>query len=246
LDRELHRVAQQIGRAQSRLLRMTTVFQRVLNDIDRQRVHLGGTGLSTSDLVFFLRQCTVAELARFLAPHLARPVRPLFLLTDLITDQAEYELLQRKRHVVEWCELPEAQESPLSPPPTAAEFPELGRLVTQLQGETRASVPLTEVVPWGSFEESAYRLSMLSLLGDSEAAESGGLVARLASLPYTLAIEAKEAVVERAGVARMNAGHLHRPVPAPADALPALPPLAAAEGRVSTAASNDPEPRHDP
>ena len=51
---------------------------------------------------------------------------------------------------------------------------------------------------------------MLSLLGDSEAAESGGLVARLASLPYTLAIEAEEAVVDRAGVARMNAGHLHQ------------------------------------
>ena len=105
LDRELHRVAQQIGRAQSRLLRMTTVFQRVLNDIDRQRVHLGATGLSTSDLVFFLRQCTLDDLERLIAPHLARPVRPLFLLTDLITDQAEYELLQRKRHVAEWCEL---------------------------------------------------------------------------------------------------------------------------------------------
>jgi DNA-binding HxlR family transcriptional regulator/5'-deoxynucleotidase YfbR-like HD superfamily hydrolase len=210
LDRELHRVAQQIGRAQSRLLRMTTVFQRVLNDIDRQRVHLGATGLSTSDLVFFLRQCTLDDLERLIAPHLARPVRPLFLLTDLITDQAEYELLQRKRHVAEWCELPEAQDSPLSPPQRAAEFPELGRLVTQLQSETRPTVPLTEVVPWASFEESAYRLSMLSLLGDTEAAESGGLVARLASLPYTLAIEAEEAVVDRAGVARMNAGHLHQ------------------------------------
>jgi hypothetical protein len=189
---------------------MTTVFQRVLNDIDRQRVHLGPTGLSTSDLVFFLRQCTLDDLGRLIAPHLARPVRPLFLLTDLITDQAEYELLQRKRHVAEWCELPEAQDSPLSPPQRAAEFPELGRLVTQLQSETRPTVPLTEVVPWGSFEESAYRLSMLSLLGDSEAAESGGLVARLASLPYTLDIEAEEAVVDRAGVARMNVGHLHQ------------------------------------
>jgi hypothetical protein len=160
--------------------------------------------------VFFLRQCTLDDLGRLIAPHLAHPVRPLFLLTDLITDQAEYELLQRKRHVVEWCDLPEAQDSPVSPPQRTAEFPELGRLVTQLQGETRPTVPLTEVVPWGSFEESAYRLSMLSLLGDSEAAESGGLVARLASLPYTLAIEAEEAVVERAGVARMNAGHLHQ------------------------------------
>jgi hypothetical protein len=208
LDRELHRVAQQIGRAQSRLLRMTTVFQRVLNDIDRQRIHLGATGLSTSDLVFFLRQCSADELRRLLTPHLTRPVRPLFLLTDLITDQAEYELLQRKRHVTEWCDLPEAQESPISPPERAAEFPELGRLVTQLQSDPRATIPLADVVPWSSFEESAYRLSMLSLLGDTEAADSGGPVAKLASLPYTLTVEAEETVVERAGVARMSAGQL--------------------------------------
>ena len=126
LDRELHRVAQQIGRAQSRLLRMTTVFQRVLNDIDRQRVHLGATGLSTSDLVFFLRQCTLDDLGRLIAPHLAHPVRPLFLLTDLITDQAEYELLQRKRHVAEWCDLPEAQDSPALAATTCGGIPRVG------------------------------------------------------------------------------------------------------------------------
>jgi hypothetical protein len=209
LDRELHRVAQQIGRAQSRLLRMTTVFQRVLNDIDRQRIHLGATGLSTSDLVFFLRQCTLDDLRRLIDPHLARAVRPLFFLTDLMTDQAEYELLQRKRHVAEWCELPEAQDSPTSPPQTAAEFPELGRLVTQLQTEARPTVPLAEVVPRGSFEESAYRLSMLSLLGDAEAADSGGPVAKLASLPYRLSVQIDEVPVGREGVARMSAGHLY-------------------------------------
>jgi hypothetical protein len=184
LDRELHRVAQQIGRAQSRLLRMTTVFQRVLNDIDRQRVHLGATGLSTSDLVFFLRQCTLDDLRRLIAPHLDCAIRPLFLLTDLMTDQGEYDLLQRKRHVAEWCELPEAQDSPTSPPQTAAEFPELGRLVTQLQTEARPTVPLAEVVPRGSFEESAYRLSMRAPLGEAEAADRGGPVAKLASWPY--------------------------------------------------------------
>jgi DNA-binding HxlR family transcriptional regulator len=208
LDRELHRVAQQIGRAQSRLLRMTTVFQRVLNDIDRQRVHLGATGLSTSDLVFFLRQCQFDELHQLIVPHLAYPVRPLFLLTDLITDQAEYELLQRKRQVTEWCDLPEAQDSPPSPPQSATEFPELARLVTQLEGEPRPTIPLAEVVPWGSFEESAYRLSMLSLLGDAEAANSGGPVAKLASLPYMLAIQGDDIIVGRAGVAEMSAGHL--------------------------------------
>jgi DNA-binding HxlR family transcriptional regulator len=226
LDRELHRVAQQIGRAQSRLLRMTTVFQRVLNDIDRQRIHLGATGLSTSDLVFFLRQCSLDDLRRLINPHLACPVRPLFLLTDLITDQAEYELLQRKRHISEWCDLPTAQESPTAPPQSAQEFPALGRLVTQLQSEPRPAIPLAEIVPWNSFEESAYRLSMLSVLGDAEAADSDGPVATLASLPYHLAVEAEETVVGRAGVARMSSGHLDRVSSMRStDALPAeLPP----------------------
>jgi hypothetical protein len=257
LDRELHRVAQQIGRAQSRLLRMTTVFQRVLNDIDRQRIHLGATGLSTSDLVFFLRQCSVDELRRLINPHLARPVRPLFLLTDLITDQAEYELLQRKRHVTEWCDLPEAQESPISPPPSAQEFPELGRLVAQLQSESRPTLPLADVVPWGSFEESAYRLSMLSLLGDAEAADSGGPVAKLASLRYSLAVEAEETVVGRAGVARMSSGHLDHvsslqstdalPVDLRSTELPSPAPLSArGEDGGNTSEETDQEPWHAP
>src|SRR5919109_1381027 len=210
LDRELHRVAQQIGRAQSRLLRMTTVFQRVLNDIDRQRVHLGATGLSTSDLAFFLRQCSADELRLLIAPHLSRPVRPLFLLSDLVTDQAEFELLHRKRYVNEWCDLPQAQDSPLSPPPAAIAFPELNRLLSELQTEARHTIPLAEVVPWGSFEESAYRLSMLSLLGDAEAAASGGPVAQLAALPYTLNVLADGIAVCRAGVATISAGHLYR------------------------------------
>jgi hypothetical protein len=238
LDRELHRVAQQIGHAQSRLLRMTTVFQRVLNDIDRQRVHLGATGLSTSDLVFFLRQCSADDLRLLIAPHLSRPVRPLFLLSDLVTDQAEFELLHRKRYVKEWCDLPPAQDSPVSPPPAAITFPELSRLLSQLQTEARPSIPLAEVVPWGSFEESAYRLSMLSLLGDAEAAASGGPVAQLAALPYGLNVLAQSTAISRAGVATMSAGHLHR---LPGSEMPAPSPVIEqhADQRVSPAGAAD-------
>lgn len=210
LDRELHRVAQQIGRAQSRLLRMTTVFQRVLNDIDRQRVHLGATGLSTSDLVFFLRQCSLEDLRALIAPHLAHPVRPLFLLTDLLTDQAEYELMRRRRRIPEWCELPQPLDSPPSQPAGSAEFPELSRLVSHLQAETRITIPIAEAVPWGSFEESAYRLSMLALLGDTDAAGRDGPVGDLADLPYTLTALPTGVAVGRAGVATISDGHLHR------------------------------------
>jgi hypothetical protein len=87
---------------------------------------------------------------------------------------------------------------------------------------------------------------MLSLLGDAEAAESGGLVARLASLPYTLAIEAEEAVVDRAGVARMNAGYLHQLAdgkPHPSAAVP----LHEAEGSIQNrSGTTDQEPQHVP
>jgi DNA-binding HxlR family transcriptional regulator len=229
LDRELHRVAQHIGRAQSRLLRMTTVFQRVLNDLDRQRIHLGATGLSTSDLVFFLRQCSVEQLRQLIEPHLARPVRPLFLLTDLMTDQAEYVLAQRRRPADDWCELPQAQDSPASPPPAPMAFPELDRLVRQLQRDGRDRLPLAEVVPWGSYEESAYRLSMLSLLGDGEAASHDGAVAELASLPYVLSPLGGAVPVGRAGVASISAGELRR--------VEVAPPPSAGQAAAATTAS---------
>jgi len=198
---------------------MTTVFQRVLNDIDRQRVHLGATGLSTSDLVFFLRQCSLEDLRGLLSPHLAHPIRPLFVLTDLLTDQAEYELLRRKRPGGEWCELPQALDSPTSPPASPLQFTELSRLLTHLGADARTAIPLAEVVPWGSFEESAYRLSMLSLLGDAEAARNDGPVGTLASLPFTLAALPSGVGVGRAGVATISAGHLHR-LPASQQPLP--------------------------
>jgi hypothetical protein len=141
---------------------------------------------------------------------LARQLRPLFLLTDLMTDQAEFELLQRRRPMDEWCELPAPQDSPPSPPQGPVAYPELERLVTQLQSDERPTLPLTEVVPWGSYEESAYRMSMLSLLGDAEAAGSGGLVADLAALPYALTVRHERATVRRAGVASMSQGQLQR------------------------------------
>src|SRR3569833_2377826 len=49
-DAATHRAAQAIGRAQSALLNMQGMFSRALNQIERQRVHLGHSGLSTTDI----------------------------------------------------------------------------------------------------------------------------------------------------------------------------------------------------
>jgi hypothetical protein len=63
---------------------------------------------------------------------------------------------------------------------------------------------------------------MLSLLGDAEAADSGGPVAKLASLPYRLSVQIDEVPVGREGVARMSAGHLHHLNGATAEETPSL------------------------
>ena len=64
LDSSTHRLAQAVGRAQSALLRQAGIFQRELNKIDQHRVHLGRTGLSSSDLVGWLRSLTPDALAQ--------------------------------------------------------------------------------------------------------------------------------------------------------------------------------------
>ena len=48
-DSATHKAAQAIGRAQSSLLNMQGMFSRALNQIERQRVHLGQSGLSTTE-----------------------------------------------------------------------------------------------------------------------------------------------------------------------------------------------------
>ena len=93
LDVATHRVAQQIGRAQSAMLRQASVFQRALNQLDRHRVHLGASGLSSSDVNRFLRDCTIDSLAELATDALTLSPQPAFVLGPIALDIAEYELV---------------------------------------------------------------------------------------------------------------------------------------------------------
>ncbi|RYE85736.1 MAG: hypothetical protein EOO78_38045, partial [Oxalobacteraceae bacterium] len=75
-DAATHRAAQAIGRAQSALLNMQGMFSRALNQIERQRVHLGQSGLSTTDVKRWL--LAHEDLASLAADAIDRPVVPLF------------------------------------------------------------------------------------------------------------------------------------------------------------------------
>ena len=79
--------------------------------------------------------------------------------------------------------------------------------------------PLADWVPQESFALSAYRLSLLGLIGDAGAENRQGVSASLAQLPMQWRVEPVFETVQRAGVAYMSRGQLlPHPMQAPARA----------------------------
>ncbi|NID17508.1 hypothetical protein [Luteibacter yeojuensis] len=196
LEPAVHRLAQAVGRAQSALLRQAGIFQRELNKIDQHRVHLGRTGLSSSDLVGWLRAQDAAGLAAFEDGQLLLPLPAAFVHDQIALDVAEYELLERERVAAAVTGLPTAEE-----PPNTADLPvdeEDLRFLEEWHAELAAiEAPreLETTLIGDDYALSAYRLSLLGLLGDPESAALEGGTAELARLPLALEIDSGKPLV---------------------------------------------------
>jgi len=210
LDSHTHRVAQQIGRAQSAMLRQASVFQRALSQLDRHRVHLGASGLSSSDVNRYLRGLDIEALAAHADDVLARSAIPAFMLAPIALDVAEYELVEREREAREDQSLPPAQAAPDTDasPAAATDFQFAERWLDELMSLTGDASELVDVVPQDSFSVSAYRLSLLGLIGDPGAENRNGVSASMARLPLSWRVEPEFEIVDRAGVAYMSRGRL--------------------------------------
>ncbi|HXE71603.1 MAG TPA: hypothetical protein VNO81_02995 [Candidatus Nitrosotenuis sp.] len=207
LDLEVHRQAQRIGLAQGRLTRAMRGLERALAEIDRQRVYLGQSGLSTRDVVDFFRSQTVDSLVDMLA-RIEQPwhtIQPHFALWDVIWDQADYELSGRGVREAEPAALPAQRSSP-EEPLLPSEPGELVRLMDELGALSRPQ-KLEHLVPRGTWEGACYRLSMLSLLGHDQGVEQS-LTARLARLPLRLHTDGGTVSVGHSEVAEMSSGQV--------------------------------------
>ncbi|MBL8300917.1 MAG: hypothetical protein JNN30_21455 [Rhodanobacteraceae bacterium] len=223
LDPATHRVAQQIGRAQSAMLRQASVFQRALNQLDRHRVHLGASGLSSSDVNQWLRTLEAEQLAALAREVVAGRLAPAFVLGDIALDIADFELVERERDVAAVETLPEACGAPeqTAPPLTSNDYELAQRWQTELAalaGDAR----LSALVPCADFATSAYRLSLLGLLGDPAAHAREGALAELARLPLRLELSGALEAIEGNDVAYISAGRL-RPLAAHLSQEPARP-----------------------
>ncbi len=207
LDDAMYRNAQAIGQAQSRILRMQATFQRTLHALELQSVSLGGSGLSSSDVVQWLRTRDQPQLAA-LGTQAVGGLLPLpFAMSDLMLDVAEYELLERERLAQENTALPPPCDAPDTDEMSSERFAALERFISRLD-DIQSATPLADAVVGGDYAQSAYRLSLLALIGDPESAEMQGRIADLARLPLAVAIADEHEVVGRDGVAQISRGTL--------------------------------------
>jgi hypothetical protein len=192
-DSATHKAAQAIGRAQSALLNMQGMFSRALNQIERQRVHLGQSGLSTTDVKRWL--LAHDDLASLAADAIDRPVVPLFGTPAEMIDVAETELLTERAIVVGPKGLPNGEDAPLTindnPAMQAelndwinklADFANLGNF-PEFSDSGPKKVQLHESLLPAGFALASYRASLLPLLGDASEASLQGATAELARLP---------------------------------------------------------------
>jgi hypothetical protein len=198
-DAATQKAAQAIGRAQSALLNMQGMFSRALNQIERQRVHLGQSGLSTTDIKRWL--LNHEDLCSLAADAIDRPVVPLFITPAEMIDVAETELLAERANAAAADGLPPGQDAPLTVNETAPIQVELDTWLARLSDfanigvfpsvgeEAPKSVPIQHSLLPASFAVASYRASMLPLLGDAAEASLQGATAELARLPILFALE---------------------------------------------------------
>jgi len=207
LDTASYRIAQAIGQAQSRMLRMTGVFGRALNSLERQRVHLGESGLSSSDVTHWLRGLDRGALCALLHGALRANPEPLFVTPQEMLDVAEYELLERERQKAAASTLPPPQEAPSTQRIEGERLELLREFLGTLQGIAEET-PLADAVVGGDFGRAAYRLSLLTLVGDGQSEAFAGPVAELARVPLTLTLSDERRSVGRDEVGELSEGML--------------------------------------
>jgi hypothetical protein len=211
-DAQTHRAAQAIGRAQSMLLNMQGMFSRALNQIERQRVHLGQSGLSTTDIKSWL--LAQEDLASLAAGAIVAPVKPLFITPAEMIDVAESELMADRVATVQ-AVLPQGEDASVSIKDTVNVSTELNAWLSRLDeivGVREDVMPVEKALLPATFAVASYRASLLPLLGDeSEAALQGGTAA-MARLPLNFAAQDDMVSLNDAHIKAISKGTL-TPIP---------------------------------
>ena len=214
-DLRLEREARALGHSQARLLSMASQFTRALQQADRQRVTLGSTGITSSDVRHWLQsQDALHSLAD---GALATGVRPVFVSAQELVDVAEGEFERDRPDPLRAQGLPPPAEAAAGALETLRMPEELGELIAQLTAWSTepAPQPLTAAVLGGRFAQAAYRMQLLPLLGDAQARTLNGQTGDLARTAWHAELQPQVQPVDDTHVAAISAGQLIPDAPTP-------------------------------
>jgi hypothetical protein len=204
---DIARIAQRIGLAQSRLARADAGFQRALNKIEAQRVTLGASGISSSDVAAWLRGLDAGRLAAFAEGAFAPvPELPLLAGGHELVDRAEAVLSDEVRQRETDTALPPPDAAAVSAAPDQDDLALLEHFTRRLDA-LPASSPLEAIVAGGGFAPAAYRLSLLALLADgASAGPADGPVGAFMRLPLDVLFGDTLVPVGQDEIAAISAG----------------------------------------
>ncbi|MEJ6000407.1 hypothetical protein [Paucibacter soli] len=205
----LERLARELGLAQARLLAMASQFNRALQQVDRQRVTLGSTGITTTDVRRWLQG--VGFLENLSLGALSRPVHPVLVSQHELLDMCEAEFERDRPKPKEQEALPQGMAAPagelavLSLPP---EMAALQAMLTQWSQEGRPDQDLAPAVLGGSYARASYRAQLLPLLGDVQAQHLQGATGDMARQPWRVRWSAEQGEIDDEYVSWMSRGVL--------------------------------------
>lgn len=207
----LERAARALGQDQARLLSMASQFTRALQQADRQRVTLGSTGLTTSDVRHWLRHHPA--LHELMGDALSTGVRPVFVSPHDLVDVAESELERDRPDPDRPTGLPPASAAAEGSLDILSLPPELGHLINlfgrwgERPADAEQAPTLSEAVLGRRFAHAAYRMQLMPLLGDAQAATLKSQTGDLARAPWQLALTPTLLKTQDHEVAVISEGH---------------------------------------
>jgi hypothetical protein len=232
----LEQAARSLGQAQARLLSMASQFNRALQQVDRQRVTLGTTGITSTDVKRWLQ--TVATPEHLAEQVLASPISLTVLAPHELLDVTEAEFERDRPQAAQAEALPAAQAAPLGDLSAVAlpqELAALSSLLTAWALEARQPQPhddgtpvqhravhtalLMEHLQGGSqasqparYAQVAYQTQLLPLLGDAQAQDLPGATGDLARQAWRVEWGTELQAVDHPAVTQLSAGRLvHTP-----------------------------------
>lgn len=213
-DARLERLARELGGAQASLLAMASQFNRALQQADRQRVTLGSTGITTTDVRRWLQ--AVPQLDALAAGLVSVGLHPVMVAPQELVDGAEAEF-ERDRPAAAAPEgLPAAVAAPPGELAVMSLPPEMGLMQVLLNGWTEAGLteqPVAPAVLGGSYARAAYRAQLLPLLGDEQARHLQGATGDMARQPWRVRWAAEQGDVTDEFVRWMSQGTLIKETP---------------------------------